>query len=260
VTASGSEARKVTDSTPSVDFRSLVEQLYEPYTRRAARQRLVRSGAVAPLMECLDSTNESVVWAAVESLGELRAAEAVEPLVELLARGVLVASVCEALARITRQDFGADVPRWRQWIAANRNNVAPELNVEQCIGATGKHLGIEPAGSGATYQFKLALPGGREQKVAVFFGRQDDQGEPLVIVYSECGPAEAKYYEAILRKNLTIPAGAFAIRDIDGKPNFVLVDTMLAALATPSNLAKRIENIAARADAVEKTLTQEDRR
>ncbi len=250
----------MTDATPSANIQSLVEQLYDPYARRAARQKLVRTRAVEPLLACLDSTNEGVVWSAVESLGELRAAEAVEPLVALLARGVLVASVSDALARITRQDFGSDVRRWQEWIAANRENVAPELNLGECVRATGKHLGVVPAGSDKTYQFKLSLPSGREQKVAVFFGREDDQGEPIVIVYSECGPAEPKYYEAILRKNLTIPEGAFAIRDIDGKPNFVLVDTMLATHATPANLAKRIENIAARADAVEKTLTQEDRR
>ncbi|NUQ62570.1 MAG: HEAT repeat domain-containing protein [Pirellulales bacterium] len=247
-------------SEPELDDRLLVDQLYDPHARRAARQKLVRARAVKPLLECLSATNEAVVWSAVESLGELRAPEAVGPLVDLLARGVLVVSVCEALTRITGQDFGADVRRWQQWLAASGGNVAPGLDVAECIRATGQHLGVEAAGSGKTYQFKLSLPNDREQKVTIFFGREDNQGEPIVVVYSECGPAEAKYYEAVLRKNLTIPAGAFAIRDIDGKPNFVLVDTVLAALVTPSVLAKRIEHIAARADAVEKSLTQEDRR
>ena len=250
----------MTDPTTSVDTSTLVEQLFEPRTRRAARRQLVRAGAVAPLLECLDSTNESVVWAAVESLGELRAPEAIEPLLDLLARGVLVASVSEALARITRQDFGSEVLRWRKWIAANPGNLAPELDIADCIQATARFLGVEATGLGKTPQFKLSLSNGREQRVGVFFGRKDDQGEPIVIVYSECGPANPKYYEAVLRKNLKIPAGAFAIRDIDGQPNFVLVDTMLAAVVTPIHLAQRIENIAARADALEKTLTGEDRR
>jgi len=42
--------------------------------------------------------------------------------------------------------------------------------------------------------------------------------------------------------------------------NFVMVDTVLAATVSPSLLAKRIENIAARADMVEKVLAKEDRR
>ena len=128
------------DLPETSEYRQLVEQLGHPQTRRVARQRLVAGGAVGPLLECLGSANESVVWSAVQSLGELRAAE------------------------------------------------------------------------------------------------------------------------AVLRKNLSIPAGALAIRDVGGKPNFVMVDTMLAAVVTPSTLAKRIENIARRADSIERVLTQADRR
>ena len=71
----------------SAEHQALVEQLADPRTRRAARHKLVSARAVGPLLECLASYNESVVWAAVESLGELRAPEAAAPLVELLSRG-----------------------------------------------------------------------------------------------------------------------------------------------------------------------------
>jgi serine/threonine-protein kinase len=106
----------------------------------------------------------------------------------------------------------------------------------------------------------LSLDEGRAQKVAVYFGREDAEGEELVVIYSECGPADPKYYEVVLRKNLSIPSGAFAVRDLDGSPHFVLVDTMLASSATPSALAKKIEHIADRADAVEQSLTKQDTR
>lgn len=248
------------ESPGTGEYRQLVEQLGDPQSRRAARQKLVAAGAVGPLLECLGSTNESVVWAAVESLGELRAAEAVHPLVDLLARGRLAVDICEALTRITGQDFGADIKQWRAWLQKRDAGEPPGLNVAECIRRTAEYLGAEPGGSGDSYRFKLALPDGRAQKVAVFFGRKDDLGDELVVIYSECGPAEAKHYEALLRKNLTIPAGAVAIRDVGGQPNFVMVDTMLAAIVTPSALAKRIENIARRADTIERVLTQADRR
>lgn len=248
------------ESPGSADYRRLVEQLGDPQARRAARQKLVAAGAVGPLLECLDSTNESVVWAAVESLGELRAAEAARPLVDLLSRRRLVVDICEALTRITGQDFGADVKRWREWLQKRDGGKAAGLNVAECIQRTAEYLGAQPSGSGDSYRFKLALPDGRAQKVAVFFGRKDDLGDELVVIYSECGPAEAKHYEAVLRKNLTIPAGALAIRDVGGKPNFVMVDTMLAAIVTPGALAKRIENIARRADTIERVLTRGDER
>ena len=60
-------------------YRQLVEQLRRPQTRRTARQELVAARAVGPLLECLGADNESVVWAAVESLCELKAVEAVGP-------------------------------------------------------------------------------------------------------------------------------------------------------------------------------------
>lgn len=250
----------MSDTRDEARYGELVEQLYEPRTRWAARQKLVAANAVGPLLKCLDSINESVVWAAVESLGQLRAREAVGPLIELLERGVLTVDVCEALTRITGQDFGANVGKWRRWISQAGRAEPPKRDIAGCIRQTGQLLGVEPTGSGESFRFKLLLPDGRTQKVAVYFGREDDRGNELVVIYSECGPVEPKYYQAVLRKNLSIPAGAFAIRDIDGKPNFVMVDAMVADIVTPSALAKKVENIAVRADTVEKVLTKEDRR
>ena len=249
------------DSNQTEDYRELVEQLYHPRTRRAARQKLVIARAVEPLLDCLDSTNESVLWAAVESLGELRAAEAVEPLMDLLERGVLVVDVCEALTQITGKDCGVDVKRWRKAISDGQPPSTPAIpSAQECVRQTGDYLGVVPTGSGNSYRFVLSQPDGRSQKVAVFFGREDAKGDELVVIYSECGPIDPKHHELLLRKNMTIPAGAFAIRDIDGKPQVVMVDTMVAATVTPSALAKKIENIAVRADAVEKSVTKEDRR
>ncbi|MBN2294129.1 MAG: HEAT repeat domain-containing protein [Pirellulales bacterium] len=240
------------------DVSQLVTQLENPRTRREARQALVAAKAVDALLECLTSGNESVVWAAVESLGQLRAAEAVEPLVGLLERDVLPLDVAESLMQITGQDHGVDPKQWRAALA--NLPAGGELDVLECVKGTADLLGCEPTGSDKSFQFQLSLPGGRRQKVAVYFGREDNDGHKLVVVYSECGPAAPSLYEKVLRLNLSIPAGAFAIRDIDGAPHFVMVGTMLAELVTPRVLAKRIENIAARADSVEKSLTKEDRR
>jgi hypothetical protein len=273
------------DSQSAEEYRQLVEQLHDPQTQRTARRELVAAGAVEPLLQCLGSDSESVVWAAVESLGELRARQAVGPLIDLLQRGVLLLDVCEALTMITGQYFGTNVSRWREWLegppppsstppsstppsstlpsstpAKSTPSSSPGLDVADCVRRTGQFIGVQPAGSGKSYRFKLSLPKGRMQQVAVFFGRKDAKGDDLVVIYSECGPANPKFYETVLRKNMGIPAGAFAIRDIKGRPNFVMVDTMVAASVTPSALAKNIENIASWADMVEKDLAKEDRR
>ena len=178
------------DANPATDAADLVEQLGHPQTRRAARQKLVAARAVGPLLECLDSRNESVVWAAVQSLGELRAKEAVEPLVGLLDRGTLVFDVCEALLQITGSNFGTNVKRWRESLESAADPA--KLDVAECVARTADYLGVKPTGSGTSYQFQLPLPEGRSQKVAVYFGRQDTEGHELVVIYSECGPANPK--------------------------------------------------------------------
>ena len=131
----------MSNSPETNDYQQLVEQLHHPGTRRAARQKLVAAGAVGPLLECLGSPNESVVWAAVQSLGELHAAEAVAPLLDLLARGRLAVDICEALTRITGQDFGADVRQWRNWVEKSDAGKAPGLDVADCVRRTAEYLG-----------------------------------------------------------------------------------------------------------------------
>ncbi|HID74954.1 MAG TPA: HEAT repeat domain-containing protein [Planctomycetaceae bacterium] len=237
----------------------LVEELHEPETRRRARRKLVALKAVAPLLECLQSDNESVVWAAVESLGQLRAQEAVRPLVELLARGVLVLDVSEALARITGQNLGADVQRWKAWLAGPSEARARGVELQQCVRQAAQHLGAEALGSGDRFDLTVPVGEGRRQRVQVYLGRHDPQGEELVVIYSRCGPAQPRLYESALRKNMRLAAGAFAIRDIDGQPQFVMVDTMIAATATPTALARKIEQMAAQSDAAEQALVKEDR-
>lgn len=235
-----------------------VEELREPQTRRTARQRLIEARAVEALLECLGSANSSVVWAAVVSLGELRATEAVEPLIAMLERGTLEMDVCDSLARITGQDLGTNPRRWREATGAAAST--PGIDAAACIAQTAEHLGVRPTAAGGSYQFKLAVADGRTQKVAVMFNDRDAEAGPLAVIYSECGPASPKYFEAVLRKNLSMPCGAFAVRDIDGVAQFVMVETLPAAAATPGTLARRIEQMAARADQIEKLLTQEDRR
>ena len=127
----------VSDSRQASEFDSLVEQLLDPSTRRIARQKLVAARAVDALLKCLESTNESVVWAAVQSLEELRATEAVGPLVEMLARGVLVVDVTEALTRITGQDFGTNVAQWQKWLESSGEAGAARLHAAACVRRAG---------------------------------------------------------------------------------------------------------------------------
>ena len=254
------EFNVVSHRANSQQIRQWIAELDEPQTRRGARYKLVAARAVDAFLECLDSTNESVVWAAIQSLGEMRAPEAIGPLVKLLDRDVLVLDVIESLARITGKDFGLDASAWKRWSQEDTCADSAEQVREELLRDALALVGGKLRGSGKTYEFAVSLEGGRKQKVIIRFGREDADGDELALVYSECGPADERHYEAVLRKNLKIPAGAFAIRDVKGTKTLVLVDTLLVRPLTPEQLAKSVSNIAARADLIEKGLTGEDRR
>lgn len=242
------------------EIRTLVDRLGDPATRRAARQQLVRLRAVDGLVECLRSHNESVVWAAIQSLAELRAREALPPLVDLLERGILTTDVVEALQQISGEEFGADARKWRAWlgVAPTAASEGKPADLAELVRAAGELLGAAPQGLGRSFTFRLSQPDGRSQVARVHATRTGD--EDLVVVYSECGPAQAKHFEAVLRKNAQLPIGAFGIRDVDGAAAFVLVETLPAERLTARQLARTVERIAARADTVEKSLSREDER
>jgi len=251
----------VSTTRPTDEERQLIRQLGDHRTRRTARLRLVQLGAVDALLECLSARQEAVVWSAVQSLGELRAEAAVPRLIDLLESGRLPLDVSAALTDITGQDFGTDASRWRAWYGKPGAHPAVErLSLEACVRQAAELLGAELDGRGGRFELQLVVPGLRSQKVRIQSTPGGELDAELVLVYSECGPAIERHYEAVLRKNLTISAGAFAIRDVDGAATLVLVDRLPLATLTPRHLARSIESIAARADTVERSLTKTDER
>jgi len=251
----------MSSSRETAEVRLLIERLVDPSARRAARQELVRLRAVEGLIECLASPNESVVWAAVQSLGELRATEALPRLVELLERDVLTTYTLEALQEISGQEFAADPRKWREWLGrgpATSAALRKPADLAELVRGAGELLGAAPQGLGRSFTFRLSQPDGRGQLVRVHSTRTGE--EELVVVYSECGPAQPKHFEAVLRKNAQLPVGAFGIRDVDGAAAFVLVETLPAERLSAPRLARTVERIAGRADTVEKSLAPEDKR
>lgn len=112
---------------------ALLPRLFDddPHVRRVARRSaaaLVAAGAAGePLLKGLTDltrnreepiTNRVL---AVDTMGEIRAREVIEPLIAALEdpSDELVEAARRALLLITRQDFGREVDTWRLWWAAN---------------------------------------------------------------------------------------------------------------------------------------------
>lgn len=249
---------------------ALIRELADFRARGEAMRELTMAGesAVEPLIAALNHRLEPVVWSAAQVLGQIGDERAVGPLIEALGRDRARGAIAAALGAITGRDFGEDVARWRRF-AAGHDAEGPPAAKPPAAPVDPLAL-IEAAIEGSTItrerrsdlDFELTVPlkTGRRQRVRVLFNATDAEGEEVIVVYSECGPARRETYEWALRRNVTIPYAAFGIRDIQGAPNFVMVHTLLREGADPRELRKSIDSIAARADALEQALTKTDER
>ncbi|QDT55058.1 Serine/threonine-protein kinase PrkC [Caulifigura coniformis] len=107
------------------------------------------------------------------------------------------------------------------------------------------------------YEVRVLLDDGRGQVVTLQNDTDTLDGE--IVIFSVCCPSRADYYEQALRLNSTIGHGALSIRDIDGVPHFVMVNTYPRATIDPEEIRRTVRDVAAHADAVEHLLTGADR-
>ncbi len=248
------------------DVKRLIGELSDFRTRARAIAALVDMGAdaVEPLIETLSSHREAVVWAAIQSLGEIGDERAIEPLIGLLESGHISEVVARSLARITGEDLGEDPATWRKWLDEKTGKVEArpkaevpateeELLTQVVAGTPLRYTKTEEA-----YQIVVPVEEGRSQVVKILFGSKDTEGEELIVVYTECGPATEKNYEWALRQNLRMPYGAVALRAVEDKKTFVMVNTHLRSMAEAEEVKKSVFTLAKKADAVEKALTKGD--
>ena len=254
-----------------------IAQLRSFRGRKGAMDALMQMGdeAVPDLVEALANRMENVRWAARSVLVMIGGEAVTARLVEALEDPRRADLAAEALSEITGRTLGADRQAWAQFLsgAAAPSEAAREAPAAPAEAAPAEPLSdealIEAAIAGTDVQAKtrsggavltVPLEGGRKQRVTVSFASKDSEGEPLVVIYTECGPAEAKNFEWALRQNLRMAFGAIAIRDRDDEPIFVMVNTHLRAAATPDEVRKSVLLLARKGDKLEKALTEGDAR
>ena len=117
--------------------------------------------------------------------------------------------------------------------------------------------GIEWTRCGSRYRLRLSLPEGRHQTVFVEPSDHPTR-DRLLLFYSVCCTAQNEYYEEALRLNSEIPHGGLAIRNIDGQPKFVMVDTYPRSTVDAEDVRRSVLELGQRADQVEQALTGRD--
>jgi len=114
--------------------------------------------------------------------------------------------------------------------------------------------GITWSRTGDSYTLVRSLPGDRKQ--TVFLEPSDHSfGDRLLLFYSVCGPAQTDYFEQALRLNSEMLHGSLAIREVDGEPHFVVVDTYPRSTVDPEEIRRTVFDIAQNADQLEQRLT-----
>jgi eukaryotic-like serine/threonine-protein kinase len=108
------------------------------------------------------------------------------------------------------------------------------------------------------YLCLVTLPDGRMQTVFIETTGNEFH-ERLLQIFSLCCPAEDHYYVDALRLNASIFHGALALREVDGKEFFVMVNNYPRATVDSEEIRSSVLELAMHADAVEHHLTGEDK-
>ena len=253
-----------------------IAQLGNFRSRKGAMDALIALGdeAVPALVDALGGREENVRWAVRSVLAAIGGEAVTSALLAALDDPRRREQAGQALREITGQDLGTDRAAWDQFLttgvppakggvareAAPGEAMARPLTDKGLIDAAieGTDVAAEPREGGVV--LTVPLDEGRRQRVTVSFAGKDFEGDPLVVVYTECGPAEPENYEWALRQNLRMAFGAIAVRERGDERIFAMVDTHPRATVTPNDIRKSVLLLARKADQLEKALTDADER
>lgn len=115
------------------------------------------------------------------------------------------------------------------------------------------------SGEGTRFRLELKLGNGRKQNVFIELTRHGKSGsDRLLQIYSVCCAANAEHYEYVLRLNAEILHGGLAIKEFNGMPQFIMVDTYPWSTVDPEEIRRSVMSVATRADGLEQRLSGRD--
>ncbi len=123
--------------------------------------------------------------------------------------------------------------------------------------AFGKDPRVSWESENGCYRVRLKFADGRHQTVFVEPSKHST-AERLLLIYSICCPSDPAYYEFALRLNSEIAHGGLAIRNVEGRDHFVMLDSYPRSTVDVEEIRRSVHEMATRSDAVEKMLTGRD--
>jgi hypothetical protein len=111
---------------------------------------------------------------------------------------------------------------------------------------------------GDLWHVTVAIGAMRKQVVTVNFAAKDDEGHNMLSYTSICGQASPKNAMVLLKYNMQMVHGAFAVQSTDAGDMVVVQANQLADTADPLEISRTISAVAWQADKVEEKLTGGD--
>jgi hypothetical protein len=251
--------------------------------------KLACEQAVGPLGELLNSSNYKVQSCAAEALGKIGGDEArklLEPLKNDSDTWVREA-VLGALRNISSEKPVAESEtplRAQESARGAEDEGEPELTMseapvgperrppsparmladrtprtpEEIVELIAKGASIKYKATSSGFLLRVPVGGGRHQKVRLKFDSTDEEGSPIIQIFTVIAPAQPAHYRWALKLNPGFSYGAIGIVKIDGKEFLAITNTLLEENVDPKALEKSIRALAKRGDALEKKLIQKD--
>jgi hypothetical protein len=94
--------------------------------------------------------------------------------------------------------------------------------------------------------------------VRLKFGATDEDGSPIVQIFTVIAPAKSEHYQWALKLNPAFSYGAIGIVKIDDKEFFALTNTLLEENIDAAAIEKSVRILAEKGDVLEQKLIRKD--
>lgn len=244
-------------------------QLKDYRTRSRALRVLEQAGEAAEskaLQALRDAGSDNIRWCLIQLLGTIGAKPALEHL-QGQHYDVALGGVAADSAKRIRLRLGIAEPPPEGQLgaalaaaatpAATRHAVPPQDPGSLMRGVCRPDLWAMEEIDGA-FHITVPLEAGRKQEVCVSFERKDANGQPVVELWTVCGPLESRFVKSLLRFSAKVNYIAAGLRKFDGEDRVILIRHIPRAAGTEDILHKAVADLAVHGDTVEKALQEED--
>lgn len=140
----------------------------------------------------------------------------------------------------------------------SRTSARTPLTPEQIIEEITHDTSIRYKAMRNGYLLRVPVGSSRHQKIRLKFDSTDEDGSPIVQIFTLIAPAKPEHYQWVLKLNPAFSYGAIGIVKIDDREFFALTNTLLEENVDTKAIEKSVRILAEKGDALEQKLIKKD--